>query len=125
LTDKPHPHYPDPDAVDAWLDGIWQEGQDTPFEAERLEEQGFGPHLGIRHMRGCGYVRYSPQGRDPFYGYWQPAPSAPAPLLVHTPGYGAEISVHPDLAAQGYNVLHVNPLGYVTPAGPGRATARG
>ena len=109
--------YPDPAAIDAWLDGIWQEAQQTAFEAELLDENGFDPHLGIRHMRQYAYVRFAPQGRDPFYGYWQPAPSTPAPLLVHTPGYGAEMSVHPDLVAQGYNVLHVNPLGYVTPSG--------
>ena len=110
-------YYPDAASVDAWLDGIWQEAQQTAFDAELLDEQGYGPHLGIRHMRGYGYVRFTPRDRAPFYSYWQPAPSAPAPLLVHTPGYGAEISVHPDLVAQGYNVLHINPLGYVTPSG--------
>jgi cephalosporin-C deacetylase-like acetyl esterase len=118
LIENATQHYPDPAAIDAWMDGIWQEAQGTPCEAELLDEQGFGPHLGIRHMRQYAYVRFAPQGRDPFYGYWQPAHSTPAPLLVHTPGYGAEMSVHPDLVAQGYNVLHVNPLGYVTPSGP-------
>jgi cephalosporin-C deacetylase-like acetyl esterase len=118
VTDNPYQHYPSPEAIDAWLDGIWQEAQQTPFEAEVLNESGFTPRLGIRHMKGYTYVRFAPAGRDPFYGYWQPAHAAPAPLLVHTPGYGAEMSVHPDLVAQGYNVLHVNPLGYLTPSGP-------
>jgi cephalosporin-C deacetylase-like acetyl esterase len=124
VTDNPFQYYPAPAAVDAWLEDIWQEGQQAACEAELLDEQGFGPHLGIRHMRGYAYVRFTPQGRDPFYGYWQPAASTPAALLVHTPGYGAEISVHPDLAAQGYNVLHVNPLGYVTPSGPDEGKRR-
>ena len=42
----------------------------------------------------------------------------PAPLLIHLPGYGAEMSAHPELVAAGYNVLHINPLGYATPNGP-------
>lgn len=117
MIENGYQHYPNPDAIDAWLDGIWREAQQAACETELLDEQGFGPHLGIRHMRRYAYVRFTPQGRDPFYGYWQPAHATPAPLLVHTPGYGAEMSVHPDLVAQGYNVLHVNPLGYVTPSG--------
>ena len=42
--------------------------------------------------------------------------NSPAPLLVHTPGYGGEMSMHPELA-QYFNVLHINPLGYTTPEG--------
>jgi len=110
-------HYPGQAEVNAWLEGIWQAAQETPCQAELLPEQGFSPQFGVRHVRGCGYVRFSPAGRGLFYGYWQPAPSGPAPLLVHTPGYGAEMSVHPDLVMRGFNVLHVNPLGYVTPTG--------
>jgi cephalosporin-C deacetylase-like acetyl esterase len=117
VIENGYQHYPDPATLDAWLDGIWQDGQQTAFEAELLEEQGFGPQVGVRHMRQATYVRFTPEGRAPFYGYWQPAASTPAPLLVHTPGYGAEMSVHPDLVAQGYNVFHINPLGYVTPSG--------
>jgi cephalosporin-C deacetylase-like acetyl esterase len=117
LDQDPAQFYPDSAAIDAWLDEIWQTGQQTEFEAELLADTGFTPQLGIRHVRGCCYVRFDAAGSHSFYAYWQPAPSQPAPLLVHTPGYGAEISVHPDLVAQGYNVLHVNPLGYVGPAG--------
>jgi cephalosporin-C deacetylase-like acetyl esterase len=117
--------YPSEAEVDAWLDGIWQEAQATACEVELLDEQGFRAQFGVRHLKGCRYVRFAPQGMDAFYGYWQPAPSQPAPLLVHTPGYGAEISAHPDMVAQGYNVLHVNPLGYVTPTGPDETKRRG
>jgi cephalosporin-C deacetylase-like acetyl esterase len=116
--------YPAPAAVDAWMDEIWTAGQQASLEAELLDETGFSPQLGIRHVRGCSYVRFAGHGGAPFYGYWQPAPSQPAPLLVHTPGYGAEVSVHPDLVAQGYNVLHVNPLGYVGPGGADAAKQR-
>ncbi|GEM_PF-2223529 len=32
---------------------------------------------------------------------------SPAPLVVHTPGYGEEMSMHPELARY-FNVLHIN-----------------
>ena len=37
---------------------------------------------------------------------------------MHLPGYGHEMSAHPELVAMGYNVLHVSPLGYASPSGP-------
>ena len=62
------------------------------------------------------YVRFTADdGRRPFYGYWQPALNTPAPLLINLPGYGSSITMHPQLADLGYNILHVSPLGYVTP----------
>ena len=111
-------YYPDAATIDVWVDGLWQKVQVTGCSAEVLPEQGFRPQFQLPYMYGYSYVRFEPEGLDPFYGYWQPAPSQPAPLLVHTPGYGAEISVHPSLVMQGYNVLHINPLGYMTPDGP-------
>ena len=109
--------YPEPSAVDTWLDGIRQTAEQVSVHAERVDDSGLGVQLGVRHTKGGGYVRFVPQGMDPFYAYWQPAPSGPAPLLVHTPGHPAEMSVHPGLVMQGYNELHVNPLGYGTPSG--------
>lgn len=117
-------HYPDSSAVDALVDDVWKAAQAKACTAEILPENGFGPQLGIHHMRDMRYVRFTPEGMSPFYGYWQPALSQPAPLLVHVPGYGAEISIHPDLVAQGYNVLHINPLGYMTPEGPDTSKGR-
>ncbi|MBN1875545.1 MAG: acetylxylan esterase [Anaerolineae bacterium] len=110
-------YYPDPETVDAFVADLWQTAQSIPYAAELTGETGFTMSLGIRHMHGFQYVAFMPEGMAPFYGYWQPALSQPAPLLIHVPGYGAEMSLHPDLVAQGYNVLHVNPLGYVTPTG--------
>jgi cephalosporin-C deacetylase-like acetyl esterase len=124
LSQNFYAHYPSPDAVDAWMNEIWQAGQEAPLKAELLEANGSQPQFGIRHARGNAFVRFSGHGGDPFYGLWQPAASQPAPLLVHTPGYGAEISAHPDLVALGYNVLHVNPLGYVGPDGPDASKQR-
>lgn len=118
-------HYPTSTEIDDLADCLWAETDDTQVVAERLETTGFGHALALPHMGGYTYVRFEPEGRSPFFGYWQPAPSQPAPLLVHTPGYGARISLHPDLVIQGYNVLHVNPLGYATPDGADEAKRRG
>ena len=42
-----------------------------------------------------------------FYAYFQPVYSGgPAPLLLHVPGYGGELSMHPELVFDGFNVLH-------------------
>ena len=62
------------------------------------------------------YVKFTASdGRRPFYGYWQPALNTPAPLLINLPGYGGSITMHPQIADLGYHILHVSPLGYVTP----------
>ena len=63
-------------------------------------------------------MRFKSASLGEWYGFWQPCPSGRGPLLVHVPGYGAEMSAHPELVSAGYNVLHVNPLGYATPSGP-------
>lgn len=62
------------------------------------------------------YVRIESEGYEPFYCYFQPCFRKEAPLIVHTPGYGGEMSMHPELA-QYFHVLHINPLGYTTPRG--------
>ncbi|MAE62138.1 MAG: hypothetical protein CMJ49_12375 [Planctomycetaceae bacterium] len=116
---------PTRDQVDAWIDSIWQLVESTPCPAQLLqEEQGFTQSLGFRHAPGCQFVRFTPAGMSEFYGYWQPAHATPAPLLIHVPGYGAEVNAHPDLAAAGFNILHVNPLGYTTPAGADESKQR-
>ena len=117
-------HYPSEEEVDTWIESIWALEAGTPCEAEALDEQGFSHNLGIRHTPGYQYVRFAPVGLDPFYGYWQPALSGPAPLLVHVPGYGAEMSAHPDLVAQGFNLLHISPMGYSTPGGADESKKR-
>lgn len=70
------------------------------------------------------YVRFTASdGRRPFYGYWQPALKSPAPLLINLPGYGGFMSLHPQLCDQNFHVLHISPLGYVTPYGVERSLA--
>ena len=117
-------YYPSTDEVDQWVTSVWQAAEDAACRAEILDQQGFTHSLGIRHMPGFQYVRFEPAGMEPFYGYWQPALSGPAPLLVHVPGYGTEMSTHPELPAQGFSVLHVSPLGYATPDGADESKKR-
>ena len=117
--------YPTRQEVEAWLSSIWSLADSVECQAEVLPEQGFVHNFGIRHTKGFRYVRFRPAGMCEFYGYWQPALSGPAPLLVHVPGYGAEISAHPDLVAAGYSVLHISPLGYSTPNGADETKKRG
>ena len=112
-------YYPRPEEVDRWVESIREWADATECQVELLNDNGFIKRFGVYHLRkDFTYVKFSPKGMDEFYGYWQPAMSNPAPLLIHTPGYNADISIHPDLVSQGYNILHVAPLGYVTPDGP-------
>jgi len=117
--------YPDADEIDQIIGDMWTDADRVPAIATNLNDPGFSYGLSMFHMRGYSYIRFEPEGRAPFYAYWQPAPSQPAPLLVHTPGYGGRITVHPDLVTRGYNVLHVNPLGYGTPTGADETKKRG
>lgn len=114
-----HPNYPDRVQIDHWCTRVCAEARETEFIAERLDDSPFGPTVGLRHHRQQCFIRFSGPSFHPFYALWQPtATAAPAPLLIHVPGYGAEMSAHPELVARGYNVLHVCPQGYHTPAGP-------
>ena len=113
------PQYPTAAEVDAWCEALNRHAEAVEFEAAEAGQPDWGPAPVPWHAAGhCRYVAFTCAACDPFYGYWQTVPSGgPAPTLVHLPGYGGEMSAHPDLVAAGYNVLHVNPLGYCTPAG--------
>jgi cephalosporin-C deacetylase-like acetyl esterase len=112
-------HYPSDAEIDAWCASVWALANATECRVELLQRDDFGPGAGVNHSHyENSYIRFSPQGMDGFYGYWQPAASAAAPLLVHVPGYGHEMSAHPELVAMGFHVLHISPLGYMTPMGP-------
>jgi len=113
-------YYPTPQEVDEWIGEIWREALSTPFTAEIIDD----PSLGNRDWFFVGqalyssrFVKITPQNGDPFYVYWQPVENGPAPLCVHLPGYGCEMTHHPDIVAQGFNVLEVSPLGLCTPHG--------
>lgn len=110
--------------VDAWCDSLCQRAEETAFSAEQPEDMGLRPPLKVCSGPGTRYVRFRAEGLPVFYGYWQPAVAGPAPLLIHLPGYAAGMTEHPELVAAGFNVLHVNPLGYMTPGGPDETKRR-
>jgi len=116
-TGKELDYYPTPEEIDAWADMVWKEIKGIEVKAEILNEVGYQEAIGVRHHKNNTYVKFCAEGFDDFYGYWQPTRSTPAPLLIHVPGYGAEVSSHPEFVNEGYNVLHISPLGYATPAG--------
>jgi cephalosporin-C deacetylase-like acetyl esterase len=129
---SPTEHYPSPAEVDEWCARVLARAEQADLEAELLEAETYPWRLGVRHTGGQ-YVRFRSEALTPsgeegpgrWYGFYQPCPSGRGPLLVHVPGYGAEMSAHPELVAAGYNVLHVNPLGYATPEGPDESKREG
>lgn len=109
--------YPRPSEVDSWAEALLREAEKTGVEGEYLDFNpitvpfGNGPNTLVNR-----YVKFTAEdGRRPFYGYWQPALNQPAPLLINLPGYGGSISMHPQIADLGYNILHISPQGYVLP----------
>ena len=111
---NPYELYPTPQEVDAWTDEIWAAAQ-APYTVaeEPLPETYIGP---LQAMGADRFLRFE-TGGDFFYALFQPALGGPRPLVVHTPGYGSEISLHPEIAFAGYNVLHIQPMGYMSPSG--------
>ena len=112
-------YYPAPEQVDAWCDALLERTRQVRVQGECLaydpltEPFGNCPNTLVNR-----YVRFTASdGRRAFYGYWQPALKTPAPLLINLPGYGGFMSLHPQLCDQNFHILHVSPLGYVTPSG--------
>lgn len=110
--------YPDTAQVDAWCESLLYKSAKLPADGTFTED------MPVRHSFGNGpnalinrYVRFVMPDHV-FYGYWQPAMKQPAPLLVNLPGYGGYISMHPQIHDDGYHILHISPLGYITPEGP-------
>lgn len=64
------------------------------------------------------YLKFRREGKRPFYGWFSKAKSPDRPILVISPGYGAELYAFPKELTEHFNVLSVSPLGYYTPDGP-------
>ena len=110
--------YPTKKELEKWIDSIWQEAHKKKVDTQITDIDGNSDYIGMYHLgNSCRYIKYELDNNDVFYAYWQLSMSTPAPLVIHIPGYGAEISRHPEIVAQGYNVLHIQPLGYNTPKG--------
>ncbi len=112
--------YPTSSEIDAWCEKILRRADAVRVTVKPVAAEAYDFRLGVRHAEThARFVAFSSCSLATFYGYWQTITSGgPAPTLIHLPGYGAEMSAHPELVAAGFNVLHVNPLGYATPAGP-------
>ena len=102
--------------VDAWVEAIRVEGSRPCRYTEEYIDPFSIPMYLFQSIGADRFIRIESDGYDPFYCYYQPCFNKTAPLLVHTPGYGSEMSMHPELA-QHFHVLHINPMGYVTPQG--------
>lgn len=111
------PCYPNRAEIDAWASRLLERTNTVSIEGAVLD------HIPVRVNFGNNpntlvnrYICFTADdGRRPFYGYWQPALNTPAPLLINLPGYGGSISMHPQISDLGFNILHISPLGYVTP----------
>lgn len=114
--------YPTGQEVDTWAQTLVAEAEQTPVRGEFLDTMpvttSFGNNPNTLVNR---YVRFTRADGSMFYGYWQPAFGGRAPLLINLPGYGGSISNHPQLCDLGYHILHISPLGYVTPDGENTA----
>lgn len=112
-------NYPSASAVNLWCREMLELAEALAVTAQDVSESPvYTFPLRVRHQENARYMAFTTATGETFYGYWQPTQStSAAPLLIHLPGYGAEMSAHPQLVSRGYNVLHINPLGYSTPTG--------
>ena len=118
--EKAFSFYPSREEVDAWAERLAVKGRSRRLSAELLDLSPIRKEFGNSpEALSNRYVRFESEDHA-FYGYWQPSPVQPAPLLVHLPGYGGYITMHPSISSDGFNILHVSPLGYVTPSGPAK-----
>ncbi len=102
--------------IDEWVSAIKKEGSKECKYTEEYIDPFSIPQYIFQSIGADRYIKIESEGYEPFYCYFQPCFNKKAPLIVHTPGYGSEMSMHPELA-QYYNVLHISPMGYVTPQG--------
>lgn len=118
MNENAYAHYPSQTELAGWIERIWNDADAIPVKAETVPDAGFWGAFGPFHLAPyISVVRFSPEGRAPFYGCFHRVAGGPAPLAVHVPGYGAELSSHPDTLAHGFNLLTLSPLGYWTPSG--------
>lgn len=110
--------YPTAAQVDLWAEELLRRSCATEITGT------FAADNPIVHAFGNGpnsllnrFVRFETGTGHTFWGYWQPAMKQPAPLLVNLPGYGGYISMHPQINDDNYNILHISPLGYISPDG--------
>lgn len=110
-------NYPTPEEIEQWVEELKEDVEKSRYSVQITDENPirveFGNNANALVNR---YIRFCLPDHT-FYAYWQPSLKQPAPLLINLPGYGGYINTHPQLSDDGYNVLHISPLGYVKPDG--------
>ena len=115
---KAFAYYPTVNEVDLWAEQILEKSKCTAITGTITKDNpivhafGNGPNSLINQ-----FIRFETENGHTFWGYWQPAMKQPAPLLINLPGYGGYISMHPQINDDNYNILHISPLGYISPEG--------
>lgn len=110
--------YPTLQEIDHWVEQLHHDANALHYTCTDLGRSGVTPVFGNGHTTNYSrFWKFDVRGRHSFYAIWQPALKSPAPVVIHLPGYGAETSILPELVQAGYHVLHVSPLGYMTPEG--------
>lgn len=110
--------YPTPEEIDFWAERLLEKSRHKMVSGTFTDDNpivhafGNGPNSLVNR-----YVRFESGDGHIFWGYWQPAMKQPAPLLINLPGYGGYISMHPQVNDDNYNILHISPLGYISPEG--------
>ncbi len=112
-----HSFYPTPDEINSWAESIRIESESIEYTAEFIGDSGFRCDSGDYYMNTNTIVKFTIKGMVPFYGLWSPVISGPAPLVVHLPGYGAELMTSNGVQQEGFNTLYLSPLGYWGPQG--------
>ncbi len=108
-------YYPNRQEVNIWAEKIIDKSLSIPVKAVFTDDMPVNPTFGNNpNTLNNRFIEFTTDDHI-FYGYWQPALKSPAPLLFNFPGYGSYISNHPQINDDGYHILHLSPLGYVTP----------
>lgn len=117
-SQKAFSFYPSREEIDRWTGSLLERRDRIPatgvFTEENPITQAFGNGPNALENR---FVRFETATGHIFWGYWQPAIKQPAPLLVNLPGYGGYVNMHPQISDDNYNILHISPMGYVSPNG--------
>lgn len=110
--------YPSAADIDRWAEALLKRSVSTHVTGTIVEDNpiihpfGNNPNTLVNR-----FIRFDTDTGHQFWGYWQPAIKQPAPLLINLPGYGGYISNHPQINDDNYHILHISPLGYISPNG--------
>lgn len=118
-------HYPTPDELDRYWAKAAAEVPADPQPTERRLLSAAPKSVPYdRHVQ-TEWLQFRGVDDAPFWCAWQRSSNRGASkTLIHLPGYGTEVSLHPFFCHEGYHVLHINPRGYCGPDGIDNAAWR-